>query len=201
MTRSPLSPRRQQNAAGTALEAADSDSSSSGRVIHLRCRPQQHCAHTLEEGTLQWRLRVVRMRDAPRTMHGLSYARRARALLLLHGSRCCASATSSCWRARRIAAPEAAASAGQVSKAMEAQDAAVTQAAALVEQAEELSSNFSVQLSAEERSSRVAKLNAAALELLTAVDCGAGASCARAESSAHARLQRVLYRRQHGTCR
>ena len=73
----------------------------------------------------------------------------------------------------------------------EAQDAAVTQAAALVEQAEELSSNFAVQLSAEERSSRVAKLNAAALELLTAVDCGAGASL---------RAGRVVSSRTPTTC-
>ena len=65
----------------------------------------------------------------------------------------------------------------------EAQIAAVTQAAALVEEAAELSSNFSVQLCAEERSSRVAKLHAAALELLTSVDCGAGAACVRRVSS------------------
>jgi hypothetical protein len=73
--------------------------------------------------------------------------------------------TSMCWSARAMA---------------EAQSAAVLQAAALVEEAAELSSNFAVQLCAEERSSRVAKLNAAALQLLTSVDCGAQATSARA---------------------
>jgi hypothetical protein len=62
----------------------------------------------------------------------------------------------------------------------EVQSAAVTQAAALVEEAAELSINFAVQLSAEERASRVAKLNAAALELLTPVDCGVQATSVRA---------------------
>jgi hypothetical protein len=46
VTRSPLSPRRQQNAAGTVLEAAVSSSSPSKRVIGLRCRQQQHSART-----------------------------------------------------------------------------------------------------------------------------------------------------------